>query len=413
VKLWTIGHGVGIAWDALRGNRSRALLTTSGIVVGVATVMAMASVIVGVRRTVTEELLAAGPDNFTVERFDLSTVRLAELGEGKSPWAGSPALSLREAGLLERLPSVRSATPNASGTTTLRFGRTTAAGLDVEGAGADWPDYRPGTLVWGRNFLASEVQRSGTVVVLSEGLAKELFGRAEPTVPEVSLGGITFRVVGVFREKGNVFADEAARWMVTPYTTAIKHLDADQAWLEVRVVPEAGVTRMRAMSDVTATLRAARGLRAGQTNNFTLTTHDAMQALFDDTTRMFFGVMMALSSLGLVVGGVGVAAIMTISVTERTREIGVRKALGATRTEILWQFLVESVTVTLVGGAAGVVLAGGGAFLLARLTPVPAAVPLWSVLAGLGVSAACGVVFGIAPAHRAARMDPVEALRHA
>ena len=412
MKLWTVLHGVGIAFDALRSNRVRAVLTTSGMVVGVATVMAMASVIAGVRSAVTEELVATAPGSFTVERFDLSQMRISELGNEKAPWAGAPALTLREAGLLANLPSVRSATPHVSGTTSLRHGRTMVTGLDVEGAGADWPDYRAGNLLWGRNFLDAEVRRSASVVVLSEALARELFGRPEPTVPEVQLGGISFRVVGVYRETGSMMADVTDRWLVAPYTTAIKHLDADQSWLEVRVVPAPLAPPLRAMSEVTATLRTSRGLRAAQPNNFVLITQEAVQSLFDDTTRMFFGVMLALSSLGLLVGGVGVAAIMMISVTERTREIGVRKALGATRREILWQFLVEAVTVTLVGGAVGMILAGSGAFLLAHLTPVPAAVPLWSVVAGLAVSAGCGVVFGIAPAHRAARMDPVDALRH-
>ena len=412
MKLWTVLHGVGIAFDALRSNRVRAVLTTSGMVVGVATVMAMASVIAGVRSAVTEELVATPPGSFSVERFDLSQVRLSEIGSEKAPWAGMPPLTLREAGLLAQLPGVRSATPQVSGTTALRFGRTAVTGLEVEGSGADWPDYRAGHLVWGRNFLDAEVRRSASVVVLSEALARELFGRAEPTVPEVRLGGISFRVVGVYRAAGSVLSDETERWLVTPYTTAIKHLDADQSWLEVRVVPAADVPPARVLNQVTAALRTARGLRAAQPNNFALISQEAVQSLFDDTTRMFFGVMLALSSLGLMVGGVGVAAIMMISVTERTREIGVRKALGATRHEILWQFLVEAVTVTLAGGAVGMALAGSGAFLLARLTPVPAAVPLWSVLAGLAVSAACGLVFGIAPAHRAARMDPVEALRH-
>ncbi len=411
MNLVPAAHGVGIAFDALRANKVRALLTTAGMVVGVATVMAMASVVTGVRGAVTEELAAIGPDNFVVERFDMTRIRFAELGEGKAPWAGAPAITLREVELLARLPTVRTATPSVSGTTHLRLGRTTAAGVDVEGAGTDWPEYQAGSFVWGRNFLETEVRRSAAVVVLSEALAREVFGRTQPTAPEVRLGGLTFRVVGVYREKGSVLADVTGRRLVTPYTTATKHLNVDHEWLEARVVPEAGVPRARAMNDVTAALRSARGLRSIEPSNFALVRQEAVQALFDDTTRAFFAVMLVLSSLGLVVGGVGVVAIMMISVTERTREIGVRKALGATRRAILWQFLVEAVTVTVVGGAAGIVLAGGGALLLERLTPVPASVPIWSVAAGLCVSALCGMVFGIAPASRAARLDPVVALR--
>jgi putative ABC transport system permease protein len=405
-------HGVQIAFDALRANKVRALLTTAGMVIGVGTVMAVASVITGVRGVVTEDLVAIGPDNFVVERFDMAEVRLSDMGEGRSPWAGTSPLTMREAEQIAALPSVLTAIPSVDATASLRVGRTTVTGLDVEGSGAQWADYRAGTFVWGRNFLPGEVERSARVLVLSEALALEVFGRAVPTSDAVWLAGVPFRVVGVYRERGNAFADEADQWLVAPYTAAVKHLDADQGWMDVMVVPAGGVRRARAMNDVTASLRASRGLRPLHRNTFTLTEQEGVQEMFDDTTRMFFVVMLLLSSIGLMVGGVGVVAIMMISVTERTREIGVRKALGATRHAILWQFLVETVTVTVVGGAAGIVLAGGGALLLARFTPVPAAVPLWSVIAGLSVCAGCGLVFGIVPANRAARLDPVAALRH-
>ncbi len=411
MNLSTAAHGVGIALDALRANRVRTLLTTAGMVVGVATVMAMASVITGIRAAVMEDLVAIGPENFVVERFDMGGVQLGDFGEGRAPWAGAPAITLREAELLTRLPAVRSATPSVSGSADVRLGRTTVPGVDVEGSGTGWPDYRAGVLVWGRNFLDAEVERSAPVAVLSEGLAREVFGGPVPTAP-LLLGGTAFRVVGVYREKGNLFAAETDRWLVAPYTSAVKHLPVDDEWLEVRVVPEADVSRASAMTDVTAVLRSARGLRPGEPNTFALTGQEAIQGMFDDTTRAFFAVMLLLSSLGLIVGGVGVIAVMTISVTERTREIGVRKSLGATRRAILWQFLVEAVAVTLAGGSVGILLAGSGTLLLARFTPVPAAVPLWSVLTGLGVSVLCGLVFGIVPASRAARLNPVEALRH-
>jgi putative ABC transport system permease protein len=412
MSLAAAAHGVAIAFDSLRGNRVRALLTTAGMVIGVATVMAMASVITGVRQVVTAELVSVGPDNFVVERFDVGELRLAELGEGKAPWAGAPALTLLEAEMLGGLPAVHSATPLVSGSATLRVGRSTLPGVEVEGTGADWPAYRAGTFVWGRNFLPSEIERSANVVVLSEGVAREVFGHVEPEGSAVWLDGVPFRVVGVYRARGNVLTGADEAWMAAPYSTVLKHLDVEAEWMEILVVPVDGVSRMHARNQVTAALRATRGLRPLDTPNFAITEQQGVRKLFDDATRMFFVVMLALSSVGLLVGGVGVIAIMSISVTERTCEIGVRKALGATRHAILWQFLVETVTVTVVGGAVGIVLAGGGAFLLARLTPVPAAVPLWSVVAGLAVSAGCGLVFGIAPANRAARLDPVEALRH-
>jgi putative ABC transport system permease protein len=166
------------------------------------------------------------------------------------------------------------------------------------------------------------------------------------------------------------------------------------------------------MDQVTAALRSARGLRPGQDNTFVLTRPEEFADLFNKLTGVFFVVMLVLSGIGLIVGGVGVVGIMMISVTERTREIGVRKALGATRREILWQFLVESVTVTVVGGAIGIALASFFAWVLRKVTPVPAEVPLWAVAASLGMAAFAGIVFGMYPAAKAARLDPVESLRY-
>jgi putative ABC transport system permease protein len=159
-------------------------------------------------------------------------------------------------------------------------------------------------------------------------------------------------------------------------------------------------------------LRSSRGLRPADENNFALVRQEAFLDLFNRITGAFFMIMLVLSSIGLMVGGVGVVAIMMISVTERTREIGVRKALGATRKEILWQFLIESMTVTVIGGLIGMAVGAAGAFLLAQVTPIPAAVPLWSVGAALIVSAVTGIGFGLYPANKASRMDPVEALRY-
>ncbi len=407
-----VREGVSIALDALRSNKVRAALTILGIVIGVATVMAMAAMIAGVRASITGELEALGPKNFVVERFDQTQVRFVNDGSQRPPWEGKPAITLEEAAIIGSLPSIRSVTASVATNAEVKYGSRSVSRASILGQSYPWPDYTQGDFVFGRNFLPTDEARSSSVVVLSDQLAEELFPGSNPVGRQVRVGGQLFNVVGVYRQKENLFSGMAPSWAVVPPTTLVKRLNADTDWMSLLVVPAGGASQELAMDEVTAALRTARGLGPGEENDFALIRQEAFLELFDRLTGVFFLVMLVLSSIGLMVGGVGVVAIMMISVTERTREIGVRKALGATRREILWQFLVESMTVTVIGGAIGMLVGGGGAMLLAAFTPIPASVPLWSVAAALGVSAVTGIGFGLYPANKASRLDPVDALRY-
>jgi putative ABC transport system permease protein len=412
MNLLSAREGVLIALESLRSNKVRAALTILGIVIGVATVMAMAAVIVGVRSSITGELESLGPNNFIVERFDQTQLRFVNDGTGRPPWEGKPAITLAEAEMIGTLESIHSVAASVSANADIRIGPRNLSNVSVLGRGWSWPDYTQGDFTTGRNFLPSEERASASVVVLSVGVADVLFPGVDAMGRQVRIGGEPFTIVGVFRQKPNIFSGAQPSWVVVPPTTAIKRLNANENWLSLLVVPAAGTSQQQAMDDVTGALRTARGLRPIDENNFALIRQEAFMEMFDRLTGVFFLVMLVLSSIGLMVGGVGVVAIMMISVTERTREIGVRKALGATRREILWQFLVESMTVTVIGGALGLMLGGGGALLLALLTPIPASVPLWSIAAALLVSAITGIGFGMIPASKASRLDPVEALRY-
>ncbi|HEX6926404.1 MAG TPA: ABC transporter permease [Longimicrobiaceae bacterium] len=406
-----VREGVGIALDALRSNKVRAFLTILGIVIGVATVMAMAAVVTGLRSGIMSEIEALGPNNFIVDRYDGTVIQVND-GSQPPPWQGKPPITLEEQRLIAALPSVQTVAAAVSASADLRWRTENVPGVNIRGQSSEWPDYTQGEFIAGRNFTPTEEDRASSVVVLTEDLAESLFEGINPIGQDVRLSGELFRVVGVYRPRPNIFSGNAEVWAVVPPTVAVKRLNANDEWLSLLVVPKAGYTQEQAMDEVTVALRTARGLRPADENNFALIRQEAISNMVGRFTGIFALVMLVLSSIGLMVGGVGVVAIMMISVTERTREIGVRKALGATRTEILWQFLVEAMTVTVIGGLIGMMIGGGGALLLSALTPLPASVPLWSIAAALAVSAVTGIGFGLYPANKAARLDPVDALRY-
>ncbi|MFL5384120.1 MAG: ABC transporter permease [Longimicrobiaceae bacterium] len=411
MNLTSTFEGVGIALDALRSNKVRAALTILGIVIGVTVVITMAAAIGGFRSTILEQVESIGPKNFIVNRFDNTAITVDD-GTGKPPWAGRPPITFAEAELISRLPAVHAVASAIDTNADVKAGARNIPSIPVLGRGWRWVEYIDGEFIRGRNYVASDERHSAPVAVLSEHLAEELFGQRDPVGRQVKVSNQVLTVVGVFRQTPNLFSSQFKDWVILPAETLHRRLGVTTDFMSLLVVTSSGATQAEAMDQVMAALRAERGLRPAQDNTFVLNRPEEFADLFNKLTGVFFVVMLVLSGIGLIVGGVGVVGIMMISVTERTREIGVRKALGATRREILWQFLVESVTVTVVGGAIGIALASFFAWVLRKVTPVPAEVPLWAVAASLGMAAFAGIVFGMYPAAKAARLDPVESLRY-
>jgi putative ABC transport system permease protein len=409
LRIEHIQEGARLAVDQLRANLFRSMLTIIGIVVGVATVMWMSAMVAGIRTSIIDSIQQSGPTNFFVARWNFNDVQFVSHGP---PWGSNPRITVDEAKRLNALPAVRSAIVGIDVNAEMVYATQRLPNVPIAARGAGWSNYISGDFVAGHDMLPADELSSSPVVIITAALAETLFGQLDPIGRTVRIGGNPFQVIGVFEASGNIFAQIQREFAIIPYTAALKYLRANTDLLGVFVATAPTATQDEAMDQVIATMRGMRGLRPGEPNNFSVIRSEEMVETFNRVTGVFFVVMIALSSVALMVGGVGVIAIMMIAVTERTREIGVRKALGATRREILLQFLIEATTVTLIGGIIGMAIGAAAAYAVAALTPIPAAVPLMGLVAALCMATIAGVVFGMWPAWRAAKLDPVEALRY-
>ncbi|HWB41363.1 MAG TPA: ABC transporter permease [Gemmatimonadales bacterium] len=409
--LRNLHEGVVIALDAIRANKLRSTLTILGVVIGVTTVMAVTSLVQGIRRQIFNAIEVAGPTTFYVIRY----FSQSPLNPDRLPYEVRirPVVQHSDAEAIRRLPEVRYA-----GLWVQVFQKAEYRGVRTQqviifGADDQYMEIQGGTLLRGRFFSRAELTGE-PVIVLETAVADRLFGRLEPLGAQVRIGGVSFRVIGIFEKPSNIFEPPGQETGgVVPFEAARESFRYDETQgLFLPVKPRAGVGVGPAMDAVTVALRRTRHLRPGDPNTFDIITQDQILDVVGNFTSYFFLAMVALSSVALLVGGIGVMAIMMVSVSDRTKEIGLRKALGATRQEVLWQFLVEAATLTLVGGALGILFGLGAGELLKAALSLESAVPLWSIALACGVSVAIGLVFGLLPANRAARMDPVEALRH-
>ena len=414
--IQTLKEGTLIAFEAISANKLRTTLTILAVAIGVAVVVLIAALFTGLRASVAESFEAVSPSTFFVARFDLNDIRLTDIVNDRPPWGDKPPITNEEAYRLSRLPAVDEAVVDFELQASVSFEGNRADDIPASADSEGWIHYTAGDFIAGRNFTRGEVAHARAVIIISVPLAEELFGQRDPLGRRIRVRvedrgpSEMFTVIGVFEIEENIFSAAVRHWVVFPWTAAVKRLRANRDALSVGIVPVEAVTEAEAQDQVIALLRSMRGLRPAEENNFALMKAQQILDLFNQFTGVFFAGMILLSSGALVVGGIGVIGIMLISVTERTREIGIRKALGATQREILWQFLVEASALTLLGGTAGLIFGGGVALLIAATTPVPAAIPLWSVVMALTTAALTGILFGLVPAYRASKLDPVAAL---
>ncbi len=405
-------HNIGIALSAIVGARLRSALTVLGVVIGVATVMTMASIVQGIRDQIVNTIEVAGPSTFYVLKIFSQTPINPE--NPPEYVRVRPDLTEADAERIRRLPEVSYASLWGQTLARVEFEGTRTQGVAVFGADEGFPVVQGGELVQGRWFLRNEITSGAPVVVLQENVVDRAFGEVTPLGKWIRLGGRPVQVIGVWQEPGNIFAppgQETGAIVPFRYLERSFRIDKTNAlWIPVK--PREAVSVADAQEAVTIELRASRGLRPANRNTFDLVTQDQILDTFNNVTGVFFLVMLVLSGVALMVGGIGVMAIMMVSVTSRTREIGLRKAVGATRRDILSQFLVEAATLTGIGGVLGVLVGLAAGWALTTLLDVDTDVPFLYTAIAVAVSVGIGILFGMVPARRAAGMDPVEALRH-
>lgn len=393
-----------LAVDGLRAHGMRAAVAIGGVAIGVAPVLLIVTVMTGMRGALARDFGQVDRESFVVTRSNM----LESMSDTSTT---NRAITLDEVRLLTELPDVESASASVDATLALEISRQRVPEVDVEGTTVTWPDDHGGEFLAGRNFAIAEQTRGAPVAVISSALARRIARDADPLGAMVRLDGEPFRVVGVYRETPSLLTDTTRDWVRTPYTTALRVLPVDAEWMEVRVTPRAGVSRADAEEAVTARLRAARRLGPRQADTFVLMGRESLDAVFDQYAGTLFAAMLLLTGLALVVGGVGVVGIMTVSIAERTVEIGVKRALGATRRAIASQFLLETVAITSAGGVIGLALGVLATLALRTFSPIPAELPVWALVATLATTSGSGVGLGLYPAVRAANLDPAEALR--
>src|SRR5262245_31982994 len=398
-----IFESVRLALASIWANKLRSMLTLLGNIVAVSSIITVVALITGVNAAVTDAIVSdLGADSFTIQRMGIT-----QNEDDFERMRNNPLVTLDDAVAVKRFStSVAAVMAPAQTQTRVAYRDEELETVQVQGVSEEYLDFATFDAEVGRMMTPTEVKRKRPVTLIGWGTADRLFKGADPLDKQIKIAGVPFTVVGVSKKKGAAFGRSLDEFAVIPLGQYQKLFGARQS-LALMVKPRTPELANYAKDETRVALRVDRGLKPGAPDNFGIVASDSVLGIFQQATAGIAVVLVGIVGLSLLVGGIVIMNIMLMVVSERTREIGLRKALGAKRRDIMSQVLTESITLSLVGGIIGIGLGAFISLMISSLTPVPSSVEMWSVVLGVVVTAAVGLFFGYYPARRAAMLDPI------
>jgi len=406
-----IFQGIRIAINALRENKLRTFLTLLGNIVGTMSVIAVVSLIGGVDNYVKEEVAGEGSNVFSIERFNMLEA-ITDLDAFLDALSRNKVIRLKDVDYLkERIPSSMYVGAAAETREKVFARENEIENVEIRGRSVEYSVIEKIEIHSGRHISQVEDETSAAVTVLGWDISLHLFKGQNPIGKKIKIGNKHFRVIGVIKDRGTMFGESRNRFVYIPIKAFLKKYGSRTS-IKVKVKAADIEYLQQAVDEATMALRIRHGLRPLEENDFSIVTSQNLISLWEKISSSIFKALIFIVSIALVVGGVVLMNVMLVSVTERTREVGLRKALGARRSNIVWQFIVESITLSLVGGIFGILIGFTIAAVISIVSPLPYIIAPWSIAAGLIVTFLIGLIFGTYPANKAAKLDPVVALHH-
>jgi putative ABC transport system permease protein len=415
MNIFEIKESMLMAMAAIKAHKMRAFLTVLGVLIGVTAVIAMVSIITGLNNSMAQQIESLGSNIIYVTKFEMG-IRFEEPSEeerNRKPITFEDAQAVREL-----CPSIDAVSPQnwGPGSKTVKYQENKVSRFQLIGVLPDYEVVNNNYVAEGRFLTDSDVKYRAMVAVLGQDVSDALFPSLDPIGKEITLSGAYFSpkkvtVIGVMEKRPSIMGSSQNNFILLPYDAYMKLYPNERELLLV-ARPKSPELMEQAIDEITQVMRLKRGVPADKPNDFAIATQEDLMDIYRKITSAIYMVMVVISSIGLLVGGVGVMNIMLVSVTERTREIGIRKAIGARRKDILWQFLIEAMTLSGTGGVLGIIIGLLLGELVSAVSPLPAGISLFWIVLGFSFAVSVGLVFGIYPAYRAAKLDPIVSLRY-